>query len=230
LGGLAYAKATRAIYQLLAANNVFSDGLATKLEDSQSQDRIIEWVSLAYLWGDETLDSAIANLIFSTGADDLITMAEFFWSVRGEKLNEEQVRKVLAFWKRSVAWSQSQKPAPALLLSRLSRLSPYLKTLDTEAKELLLEVVPYVHNDYATGQMVEELARLVDSNPAGTAEVLERMLDANAPNYDLDDKLKGLIEKLADLGLRAEAIRCTEKLRKSLPGMVDLYRRLVGVN
>jgi hypothetical protein len=56
------------------------------------------------------------------------------------------------------------------------------------------------------------------------------MLDANAPNYDLDDKLKGLIEKLADLGLRAEAIRCTEKLRKSLPGMVDLYRRLVGVN
>jgi hypothetical protein len=230
LGGLAYATPTRAIYQLLATNNVFIDGLATKLEDSQSRDRIVEWVSLAYLWGDETLDTATTSLIFSEGADGLITMAEFFWSVRADKLTEEQVLKVLAFWKRSVAWGRSQKVAPALLLSRLSRLSSYLKTLDTDAKELLLAVVPYAHNDYATGQMVEELARLVDSNPSGTAEVLECMLDANAPNYDLDDKLKGLIVKLAGMGLRAEAIRCTEKLRKTLPGMLDLYAKLVTAN
>jgi hypothetical protein len=178
------------------------------------------------LWGDETLDSAIIQLIFSAGADDLVTMAEFFWGIRREKLTEEQMRKVLAFWKRSVAWSRSQKLAPALLLSRLSRLSPYLKALDTEAKELLLEVVPYVHNDFATGEMVEELARLVDSDPSGTAEILERMLDVNAPNYDIDDRLKNLIEKLAELGLRAEAIRCTERLRKSLPGMLQLYKKL----
>jgi hypothetical protein len=77
--------------------------------------------------------------------------------------------------------------------------------------------------------MIKELARLVDSNPTAAAEVLERMLDANAPNYDMDDKLKGLIQKLAAVGLRAEAIRCVEKLRKSLPGMSrDLYKQLVA--
>ena len=85
-------------------------------------------------------------------------------------------------------------------------MSPYLKTLDAEGKKLLLAAVPYVHTDYSTDQMVEELSRLVDSNPPAVAQILERMLDAGAPTYDLDDKLKGLIEKLAALGLRAEAI------------------------
>ena len=69
----------------------------------------------------------------------------------------------------------------------------------------------------------------MDSNPRATAEVLERMLDANAPNYDMDDKLKGLIQKFATMGLRAGAIRCVEKLRKLLPGMSnDLYKQLVA--
>jgi hypothetical protein len=230
LGGLAYATPTRVIYQLLAANEVFSDALTAKVEENQSRHRVVEWVSLAYLWGDETLDSAIIKLIFSAGSDDLVIVTDFFGSVHREKLTDEQVRKILAFWKSCIAWSRSQRSAPEQLLSRLSRLSPYLKTLDEETKELLLEVVPYVHNDYAAGQMVEELSRFVDSSPSGSAEILERMLDANAPNYDLDNRLKDLIEKLADLGLRSEAIRCTEKLRKTLPGMVDLYRRLVEVN
>jgi hypothetical protein len=76
--------------------------------------------------------------------------------------------------------------------------------------------------------MVEELSRLVESDPAGVAMLLERMLSASAPSYDLDDKLKKLIERLAELGLRAEALRCTEKVRRSLPGMLDLYKKLVA--
>jgi hypothetical protein len=65
-------------------------------------------------------------------------------------------------------------------------------------------------------------------DPPGVAALLERMLDSGAPNFDLDDKLKKLIERLANLGLRAEAIRCTEKVRRTLPGMLDLYKKLVA--
>jgi len=115
-------------------------------------------------------------------------------------------------------------------MARLSRLSSFVKTLDDDAKKLLLGVVPYVHNDYATDKMVEELSRLVDGNPTGAAEILERMLDASAPTFDLDDKLKKLLERLWTLGLRAEAIRCTEKVRRTLPGMLDLYKRFVAAN
>jgi hypothetical protein len=228
LGGLAYATPTRPIYQLLSANGVFENAFKTKLEDSHSKERITEWICLAYLWGDENLDSPLMTHLFARGVEELQTAAEFFWRVHGEKLTHDQVERVLAFWTKCLAWAKTQKDMPVLLLSRLSRLAPYLNTLDARAKELLLAVVPYVHRDFSTDGMIEELVRLVDSNPAATAEVLERMLDANVPNYDLDDKLKGLIQKLAALGLRAEAIRCVEKLRKSLPGMPDLYKQLVA--
>jgi hypothetical protein len=110
----------------------------------------------------------------------------------------------------------------------LSRLAPYLTSLDERAKGLLLGVVPYVHTDYSTDHMVEELARLVDTSPAATVELLERMLDANTPNYDMDDKLKRLLQKLYGIGYRAEALRCIEKLRKTLPGMIELYKHLVA--
>jgi hypothetical protein len=102
-----------------------------------------------------------------------------------------------------------------------------LATLDERAKELLLGVIPYVHTDYSTDQMIEEFARLVDTNPAATVELLERMFDVDTPNYDMDDKLKGLLQKLYDMGHRAEVLRCIENLRKTLPGMLDFYKGLV---
>ena len=84
--------------------------------------------------------------------------------------------------------------------------------------------------DYSTDQMVEELARLVESDPPATAEILERMIEAKIPDYDMDDHLKRLLEKLFALGLRTETIRIVEKLQKSLPGMVAFYRQLVSIS
>jgi hypothetical protein len=228
LGGLAYATPTRVIYQLLASNGILDAGFKAKLENSHSRERIAEWICLAYLWGDETLDTSLMGHVFAGGVDDLQNAAEFFWHVHGEKLTTAQIERVLAFWAKSLEWAKAQPEAPANLFSRLSRLAPYLTTLDERAKELLLGVVPYVHRDYSTDHMVEELGRLVDTNPAGTVELLERMLDSNTPNYDMDDKLKSLLQKLYDLGYRAEVLRCIEKLRKTLPGMIEFYKRLIA--
>jgi hypothetical protein len=178
LGGLDYATPTRVIYQLLASNGILDAGFKAKLEDSHSRERITEWICLAYLWGDETLDTPLMGHIFAGGADDLQNAAEYFWRVHGEKLTPEQIERVLAFWAKCLEWAKKPEASPNLL-SRLSRLAPYLTTLDERAKGLLLGVVPYVHTDYSTDHMVEELARLVDTNPAAIVELLERMFDAN---------------------------------------------------
>jgi hypothetical protein len=162
------------------------------------------------------------------GQDALEPAVQFFWRVRGDKLTDQQIERVLAFWAKCIAWSNAQKTVPRTLLSRLGRLAEYLTTLDARTKELLLAVVPYVHTDYSIDDMVEGLARLVDENPTAVAEILERMIDAHAPNYDLDDHLKGLIRTLASKGLRAEALQCAEKLRKTLPDIRDLYKELVA--
>lgn len=71
---------------------------------------------------------------------------------------------------------------------------------------------------------------MVESDPPATAEILERMIEASAPNYDMDGHLKKLLEKLFALGLRIETIRIVEKLRKSLPGMVAFYKQLVSTS
>jgi len=230
IGGLAYGTPTRRLYRLLASKDVFADALAVKLEDRHGRERIVEWISLAYLWDDEELESPVVQKVFSGGADDLETMANFFWSARGDKLTDKQKAKIFAFWDRCLVWSRSQPKMPQQLLARLGRLADYIETLDQQAKERLLGTVPYVHNDYATDAMVEELARLVNTNPPATAEILERMLDASAPTYDLDDKLKSLIEKLAERGQRDAAIRCADRVRKTLPGMLGLYKKLAVQN
>lgn len=226
VGGLAYASPSRRIYQLLATNSIFEEGLSVKLEDRHGHDRLVEWISLAYLWDDEELDSPIIQRIFGGGAEDLETMAEFFWAVRGDKLTEKQKRKILEFWSRCLSWAKAQSKVPVQLMNRLSQLSSYLETLDERAKGLLLAVVPYVHTNYGTDKMVQEIARLADNNPPAAAEILERMLEASAPTYDYEDRLKKLIEKLAELGLRDAAFRCADRVRKTLPGVYDLYKTL----
>jgi hypothetical protein len=229
IGGLAYANGvSRSLYLLLAKQDVFSDALATKLEDKNGRERVIEWVGLAYLWDDEQLESSILKMIFAAGVEDVETLVELFWQVRRDELSEKQVEKILAFWEHCLTWSERRGGSSDHFMARLSRLSPFISLLNERNARLLTAVVPYVHSDYGSDQMVGELSRLVDSNPAGVAELLERMLDASAPNFDLDDKLKHLIEKLANLGLRAEAIRCAEKVRRTLPGMLELYKRLIA--
>lgn len=226
--GLAYGTPSRRLYQLLASKGVFADALAVKLEDRHGRERVVEWISLAYLWDDEELDSAIVKKVFEGGADDLEIAGNFFWSVRGDKLTSKQRAKIFAFWDRCLSWSKSQTKAPQQLLARLGRLAEYIEVLDERAKGLLLGTVPYVHSDHATDAIVEELARLVDTNPPATAEILERMLEASAPTYDLDGKLRSLIETLAKLGQRDAAIRCAERVRKTLPGMVNVYKQLTA--
>jgi hypothetical protein len=224
LGGLAYATPTRPIYQLLAANGILEAGFGIKLENSR--EKIVQWICLAYLWGDESLTSPLMTRIFAAGIDDLLEAAEFFWRVHGEKLTPDQVERVLAFWEKALEWAKGQGKVPEALPARLARLAPYLTGLDARGKALLFGVVPYVHTDYATDHMVEELDRLADTDSAATAEVLERMLEASTPNFDMDDKIKKFLRKLYDKGHHAEVLRCVERLRKTLPGMLEFYETL----
>jgi hypothetical protein len=226
LGGLAYATPTRPIYHLLATNRILEAGFRTKLEDRHSREKIVQWICLAYLWGDESLTSPLMNQIFAGSIDDLQEAAEFFWRVHGEKLTPDHVERVLAFWEKALEWAKGQDKVPETLLAPLARLAPFLTTLDERAKALLLAVVPYVHSDYATNDMVEELDRLADTDPAATAEVLERMFEASTPNFDMDDNIKKLLRKLYDKGYHAEVLRCVERLRKTLLGMLEFYKTL----
>ncbi len=232
VGGLAFATPTDAIYKLLASQDVFMRALTDREDESRSREKMVEWVCLAYLWGDETLNSEVFKYLFNDKGDDddLRIASVFFWQVRGDKLEPAQVERILQFWAACIDWARIQKNQPAQLLSSLSHLVSYFEALDERNKGLLLAVAPYVHSDYNTDSLIEELSRFVDNNPAGIVEVLGRLLESGTPDFDLDDKLKKLIKRLASLGYRADAIGFVEKLRRTLPGMLELYKELVSAN
>jgi hypothetical protein len=71
---------------------------------------------------------------------------------------------------------------------------------------------------------VEDLSRLVDVSPDGVNVVLAKVISARVPDFDYQDQLKALLERLAEKGMRDDVIRYAERLR-NLPGVQELYER-----
>lgn len=165
--------------------------------------------------------------VFAGGATDIQSSIDFFSQFRRDQLNPEQIERVLKFWEKTLLWTQNQTSSSDVLLSRLNRLVVYLSKLDDRAMLILRPVVAHVHSDYSTDYMIEELARLSDSNPAGTIELLETMFaERTPPFFNLEDKLKGLLKKLYSQGHQTKVLRIIERLRKTLPGMLTFYKEL----
>lgn len=226
IGGLAYASPSRSIYRLLASNKILEEALRVELEDRFSRGRIIEWICLAYLWGDEDLNSAQMEYIFKGGTEDIQHGVQFFRQVHSNDLKPEQVERVLAFWKAVHEWANAQPTLSKILLAHLSRLTCYFSTLDDRAKSLLNIDIDYVHVNHSTDEMIKQFIRLVDSNPTGTIELLTRMIEANTPNFDFDNKLHDLLIILYRNGFHDKVFYLIDKLQKTLPGMLNLYKEL----
>ena len=227
LDGLAYAPATQPIYQQLADAGIIEWALTREIKESHARESLIQRMCLAYLWGKESLDSPRFSLLYDPRReDDLQVACKYLWSLRGELFTAEQTEKILLFWQRCVAWAQTVEPLPIKLLSALSLLSCYLKTVGARELPWLLFVAPHVSLDYNADFFVEELGRLVDVSPLPVADVLVALLETYQPGFDFEDKIKNLVTKLAAKpDTRAHALRAAERLR-FLPGMIQLYAQI----
>ncbi len=224
--GLAYASVTRLIYKLLVETQVLDRVLRAAHLSRRTREQVVERVALAYLWGDEQLESPrFASLLGGDDLEDLKDVASYFWGIRNEELAGDQVARILAFWDRCVALSGSRAEPPKELLSRLSLLTCYVRTVDKPAFRLLLAVAPFAQLDHHGHQFIEQLDRLAEGAPAPVADVLEKFVEAEAPSFDIDGHLKSLLEKLAAHGQKEKAIVVADKVRR-LPGMKELFTEL----
>ncbi len=135
--------------------------------------------------------------------------------------------RILSFWARCVTWSREAAKPPEKLLSKLGRLSCYIKTVGDHEQEWLLAVAPYVHVGYDADDFIEELERLADISPANVSVVLGKVLETFVPTFDFQDKLKSLLTKLAAQGRREDAIAYADRLRH-LRGMEQLFGQLTA--
>jgi hypothetical protein len=163
--GLAYASANRLIYGLLLEHGVLDRALRLSLKGRQARERIIERIALAYLWGDELLDSPRFSYLFESDQfEDLEDAISFFSSVREQELTVDQIERILCFWEKCVLWAQTLPEPPKSLLSALSRLIRYVTTLGDREIRLLMAVAPHVNVGYNADNFIEELDRLIEQD------------------------------------------------------------------
>lgn len=226
LEGLAYTPATRIIYALLAENKIVENAFHIKLKGRHARESLIERIALAYLWGDEQIDSPGFSLLFHPdNEDDLVEAARFFWSISKQQLTTEQIERIVVYWEKCVEWCNSISAPPARIFSTLSRLSCYFQSVGDRETRLLRNVAPYVHEGYNTDDFIEELDRLVETNPAAISAVVGIVIKAHIPVFDYQDRIKSLLKKLSEFGLHEDALRHADQLR-TITGMVEFFEQL----
>lgn len=228
LEGLAYASATRPIYALLVEKGVLDEAIRQERKGRYAREKIIERIAIAYIWGDDELDSLRFSYLFEAGCvEDLENASRFFWSISNQELSDAQVERILCYWERCIAWSEAAAEPPAKLLSSLGRLTCHLDSVGEKEANWLLSVAPYVHIGYNADDFIENLNRLADENSAVVSKVLGIVLETYAPPFDFQDRLKSLLTKLAEHGRRDDAISYAEKLRY-LAGMSQLFDQMTS--
>jgi len=228
IGGLGYASTSRKVYRLLRDNGVLDAALRLDLKGRNGHEKLMERVAVGYLWGEDTLDSSRFKFIFESKAEEALAQINFFfWTIRGEKLKEDQVERILQYWRRCLDWATSQPTPPIKVLSSLSGLVTFLPDASGEKYGLLLSTAPYIHEHHGAYDFLKELRRLVEGNPKEVSTVLRRFIETHQPMYDYEDRMRKLVARLAELEHRADAIEFCDKLR-SLPGLYELFLELTA--
>lgn len=226
LDGLAYAAFTKQVYELLASRDILERALGLELKGRSARGKLLERIGAAYLWGLEVLEGPRFRRLFDTAkVADLHALTHFFWVVRNNGLAAEQHERILAFWERSLEWAKRQEPLPTRLMSAFGLLATHMTDIGRREQHLLESVAPHVHIGHETYEFVAELLRLAPKDPATVAKVLKSMIIAHPPEYDYQDRLRSLLQFLAEHGQREEVILIIDKLRH-LPGIQALFKSL----
>ncbi|MFN8719476.1 MAG: hypothetical protein ACK52I_04275 [Pseudomonadota bacterium] len=228
LGGLAFSQPSGIVYEDLTRHGVIAWALRQDMPGSHTRKSILQRIALAYLWGKEPLDGAHLGALFDVAHEaDLGEIASYFWSVSNQKLEADQVEKILAFWDHSVKWATTLETPPASLMSALSALSCYLPTIDERGHALLAAVAPFVAVNHNADRFLDALEELAPDYPDAICDVFGRMLSTYKPNYDFQGRIKSILTALSQHGpTRARALGFANQLSDYMPKMLQLYREL----
>ena len=227
LGGFVYSEPTKLTYRLLVNAGAIDYAVQSYEGKTQIKDRLIERIALAYLWGEENLESPRFGWWFqNSDINALSAVSHYFWSISKQEITEAQVELIMQFWKRCIEVVNREIPSSDQLFSSLSRLACYLNSINAAEEALLAGVAPYAHVGHNSDWFIESLERLVDVNPQAISRLLTVVLDTHEPIFDFEDRLKSIAIKLSQHQMNTEAIRLVDRLRR-LRGMPELYEQLI---
>ena len=101
LEGFAYAPANIKVYALLRGNKILEIALKEKPKGHYSRERLLERIALAFLQGQEELESPLFSILFDTGVEkDFQTIYRFFLNIKIDEITSKQREQIFLFWER----------------------------------------------------------------------------------------------------------------------------------
>lgn len=236
------------IYELMRPH--YKYGINYDFKDTHDEERLIQHISIGYLMGMEPInrpdDSLFRIVLDKWNYKQIREIINFFWMKRDYVTQEtddaKQTReKIIEFWiwmfthykdKTEEQLDKNDK----LLLSDLSKLTTFLPEISDENFQWLMQVAPYVKEDFTSPFFIEYLDKLKDKGDrAKTAghigEIFLKMLDHFTPDYDMAH-IQSIIEFLYEAGEKDKADRICNiygsRGYEFLRGLYDKYNKEVN--
>lgn len=230
------------IYKLMRPH--YEYGINYDFKESHDGERLIQHISIEYLKGQEPLDppddSLFRRVLDGWNHKQIREIINFFWMQRDYVTQETEdakqtIEKIIEFW-RWVFKRYQNKTAEQLdkndklLLSDLSKLTTFLPEIDNDNFQLLIQVAPYVKEDFRSPFFIEYLDRLKDKGDrTKTAcyigEIFLKMLDHFTPDYDMAH-IQSIVKFLYEADEKDKADRiCNIYGSRGLEFLRELYDR-----
>lgn len=223
--GLAYAPVSKRLYEQLREHGVIIHVLHRREEPCHGRERILERIGLAYLWDIEPLDGSIFTEIRNKEYDqDAAHIGKWFWLLHRTDVNDEQMKRIIQYWKWCLEWVSREPKSPAHALSTLGLLACYLRDVDDEAFEVLKVVAPRMRDEHHDTLFAKELARLSDVAPERTGRVVQEMLTGFIPVLDYENSLRDVVLNVSQVN-KELAMDLANSLR-TLHGFLGIYANL----
>ena len=227
--GLAYSKTSRPIIRMLIEQGVFDLALSMKLKGQNTRKILLQWIALAYLWGDEKLEEPRLKTLFTSKSyTDLQVVANYYYRIRSEGLKPEHKNRIVDFWNHTINWLQTLEETPTSLLSTVCLLICYLETLDEDSLKNVLIAIPHIQ-PRDCNEFILELDRLFENSPVGVCQILCELSKTYDPYSDYQNRLKLLIKKIADHSsdFKIKARKCVNRwANRGVHSMTELFSEL----
>jgi hypothetical protein len=249
-GYLSGAQIYKDVYLLMRLN--YKKALQSNIVKDRAEERLVQHIAIGYLQGYELLqekntdkeDSLFWVMLMDKKTENKHTrwleIPDFFWAfteksfkkdetVKREPTSEERKKKILEFW----AWTYKNRTLIETklgknyesFLSKLSKLTVFIDSIDEDNKKWLLLSAPYIGLHHNEGFFIEYLTKFEDvESIKRIGQIFQKILDGITPTYQ-QENIKLLVRRIYEKGQKEDAdIICNTYGRRGSHFLRDIWK------
>jgi hypothetical protein len=183
------------IFEYLKGHGHFLRALDDKNLKDRVVDKIVQNIAVGYVNDFESLDddgSLISTLVARKSPHELGQLIWFLWTLRRSAERDKIANKVFPLWGRLVESLDMTAESGKEIAAKSASWIAFVDVLDEANMKLLLAVIPAGAQTWHSHDLIENIARLSENQPAETYQLWRHILEFGAPDYPQQDIGKAL--------------------------------------